>query len=720
MTYTPESLYELLPAIERIRDAEQGYPLRSLLAVLAEQAEVLEQDIQGLYENWFIETCAAWLVPYIGDLVGNRPIYPVRQTARADVAKTIYYRRRKGTLAMLEELARDVTGWGAHAVEFFELLSWTQHVNHLRFSPSPSEGSKPPCSSNPQLPRRNPLAYRRVGSVNLRDSDALDRLNGPFDDLAHSVDVRRIGPEQGWYNLKNIGFFLWRLQAYPLEKLTPKRASKTSHGFFFNPLGLDTALFTDTVAETDDAGLAGEIHVPGPIRPRALLEDLEHYHRAYESIPAAEWPKGSTYYGPEASFTVYKNGDAIAAADLCCMNLEAWPKPPAGKLGVDVRLGRLSVPEREKTANWQVSYAYGFSGELGGGPYRRQSALREDWEQWVQTTPPWRRVITKVAELQRAIDEWNAMPSKTLGIITLENSLTYLINFTVANAVSIPQGSRLLIEAKHETRPHLLGDISVRGEGGGELALEGLLLEGKLTVLSGDLGRLRLAHCTLVPDKASPVVNVKASSVKPENQNANLELDLERCISGTLVLPNTVPKVFLKDCIVDAVEGPYQAVQAVGSLLCIKGSTLLGSLVAKRLEAENSLFMGTVTVKQHQEGCVRFCYVPESSHTPKRYRCQPDLALQRAKDAKGGDLGLDEQARVHGRVRPAFTSLHFGDPGFAQLRFDIAQEIYTGAENGAEMGAFNFLLQPQREANLRTRLEEYLPVGLEAGLIFVN
>ena len=34
---------------------------------------------------------------------------------------------------MLEELARDVTGWAAHAVEFFELLGWTQWVrNHLR------------------------------------------------------------------------------------------------------------------------------------------------------------------------------------------------------------------------------------------------------------------------------------------------------------------------------------------------------------------------------------------------------------------------------------------------------------------------------------------------------------------------------------------------------------------------------------------------------------
>ena len=33
---------------------------------------------------------------------------------------------------MLEELARDVTGWAAHVVEFFELLMWNQNLNHLR------------------------------------------------------------------------------------------------------------------------------------------------------------------------------------------------------------------------------------------------------------------------------------------------------------------------------------------------------------------------------------------------------------------------------------------------------------------------------------------------------------------------------------------------------------------------------------------------------------
>ena len=43
-----------------------------------------------------------------------------------------------------------------------------------------------------------------------------------------------------------------------------------------------------------------------------------------------------------------------------------------------------------------------------------------------------------------------------------------------------------------------------------------------------------------------------------------------------------------------------------------------------------------------------------------------------------------------------------------------------GAEDGSEMGAFCVLKQAQRESNLRLRLDEYLPVGLEAGIIYVT
>jgi hypothetical protein len=44
----------------------------------------------------------------------------------------------------------------------------------------------------------------------------------------------------------------------------------------------------------------------------------------------------------------------------------------------------------------------------------------------------------------------------------------------------------------------------------------------------------------------------------------------------------------------------------------------------------------------------------------------------------------------------------------------------VGADDEAEMGVFHHLMQPQREINLRTRLREYLPFGLEAGILYAT
>ena len=67
---TTERLYNLLPAVYRQRDAVQGESLRAFLAVIESELQVIEADIDGLYDNWFIETCDEWVVPYIGDLLG--------------------------------------------------------------------------------------------------------------------------------------------------------------------------------------------------------------------------------------------------------------------------------------------------------------------------------------------------------------------------------------------------------------------------------------------------------------------------------------------------------------------------------------------------------------------------------------------------------------------------------------------------------------------------
>src|ERR1043166_1233055 len=96
---TTERLYNLLPAIYRIRDADQGEPLRALFQVLEGELLAVHGDIDALYDDWFIETCAEWVVPYIGDLVGARGLLPTSGQAfsqRGRVANALAQRRGKG------------------------------------------------------------------------------------------------------------------------------------------------------------------------------------------------------------------------------------------------------------------------------------------------------------------------------------------------------------------------------------------------------------------------------------------------------------------------------------------------------------------------------------------------------------------------------------------------------------------------------------------------
>src|SRR5207248_9071017 len=117
--------------------------------------------------------------------------------------------------AMLEELARDVTGWPVHVVEMLELLAWTQHVNHLR-----------------------PLA----GFADVRSVERMDRLDGAWDDVAHTADVRPIGQLEGREGIHKVGFFAWRLRSFPLDRV-PARRSGTPWRFHASPLGNDAPLF---------------------------------------------------------------------------------------------------------------------------------------------------------------------------------------------------------------------------------------------------------------------------------------------------------------------------------------------------------------------------------------------------------------------------------------------------------------------------------------------
>ncbi|HEX9775207.1 MAG TPA: hypothetical protein VGB83_06475 [Actinomycetota bacterium] len=755
------ALLDLLPAVHRIRDADAG-ALEALLAVLGEQAAVVEQDVDRLYDNWFVETCDPWVVPYIGDLLGVRPM-PVMEPpedplapspprpfgARGYVANTIAYRRRKGTAAVLEQLALDVTGWRARVVELFRLLGTTQYANHVRLD--------------------------NVRTPDLRRSADLALTGGPFERVSRTADVRSVEPlrpgdRPGRPNIPAIALFLWRLQDYPVRG---GRARHTAAGFTFDPLGRDVPLFNTPRSETTITHLAEEVDVPAPLRRRALYDELERRRRALAAGEEVE----PVWFGEDPPLRVL-----LAAADgsfapvppermLVC-DLSAWTPPPGAttypgaggatvgfpvEVAVDPELGRIAFPAGVDPAEVRVDYAYGFGGDVGGGPYDRSAGLDAvagstsgvTLHVGVTTDP---RIVAGASDpallvptLREAIDRWTAhvaaRPAGSpppFGLITIMDGDTYEENLAGDAVVAVPEGARLVLAAAgwpdladpsapggrrrrdgaivpaEPLRPHLRGRISVRGtapgssDSPGEFVVSGLLIEDGVTVLPGNLGRLALVDATIPP---SAGVTVKAAG-SAARRNAMLGVTIARSITGPVALPETVARLTLAHAIADAGEGV--AIEAPGAALSLRRSTVFGTARARTVEISNSILTGGAHAAIVQEGCVRYSALPRhpASRVPRRFRCQPDLGLE-------GVAAADVPRRT-AELTPGFTSRTLGDPGYAQLARGCPPEIAEGAEDGSEMGAFGFLRQSQRRASLRACLDEYLPFGMRAGILDVT
>jgi hypothetical protein len=194
-------------------------------------------------------------------------------------------------------------------------------------------------------------------------------------------------------------------------------------------------------------------------------------------------------------------------------------------------------------------------------------------------------------------------------------------------------------------------------------------------------------------------------------------------------------RICISDSILDATDPKLEAIGTpdcpVGyAILTILRSTVFGQVQVHAIElAENSIFEGRITVARRQQGCMRFCYVTPESRTPRRYQCQPDLAMKKKaetlkQDAKINKLNEPDKAVIQAaqelestRVHPVFNSVRYGRPEYCQLAECCAEEIKYGADDESEMGVYHHLYQPQRMANLRVRLDEYIPARMDVGII---
>lgn len=709
LTPTPAKQQQLNQLLAKSRG-----PLESLLMLIDEQLATLADDLDQLYDDQFIETCASWVIPYIGDLIGYKPVHGVATpvaSPRAEVANTISFRRRKGTVLVLEQVARDVTGWGAHAAEFFPLLAVAQYMKHVR----PGSHYSP----------------------NLRGWQPREFMDSGFDATAHSVDVRRVATQRGRYNVQNVGIFLWSLNVYSLTKVTATAVDATGQFFRFSPLGADAPLFNNPVSQGSNiASAALPVNVPDRLSRRLLCRDIQN-------------GAGSVYYGEGNSLALYLNNTLLNAYQIQVCDLSgndgSWANVPTAAspyaVCIDPQLGRIALPPPAAPAakpSVQASFYFGFNGDMGGGEYPRSASFSVAPETPAlpfpdSATPP--RYVTLQDALNFAIGNLGANLQAAIEIAgsdVYQSARIYAAGSTTL-AINVPAGVTIELRAADGSRPTLVlsSEMTVTGGTNSVFAVNGLLIT-HASATSGatppvalvhvpatptnHMAQLGLSHCTLVPGLA--LTNHGAPQLPSQPglvaEVPGLQVVVEKAILGGLRVQQ-LATASISDSIVDAC-GPssvaYANLDGVsgGGSLTMQACTVVGKVHATLFSAISDCIVlaGLATgdnwtspfeADRKQQGCVRFSYVPTGSVPPRQFECV---------------------VQGQGIPQPLFYSVRYGDPGYCKLLPATGNAIRRGADDGGEMGAFHFVLAPLRETDLHVRLQEYLPVGLEFGVFYEN
>ena len=546
----------------------------------------------------------------------------------------------------------------------------------------------------------NHVRLPNVAWVNMRQAAALANIVTPFDTAAHTAEVRRIARRRGRFNIPNIGIHLWRIRDFPVTdapavKLVPANAA--DRRYLFGATGSNTRLYNHAVAEDAITHIAERENVPMPITRRELWDDVERFYPASIAVKF-----GSTTLPPSA----------VAACDLSDFGAD-WAYAAADTVLIDPVLGRLSLPPTLTVDGRPVamtdpivSYHYGFSAEIGGGPYGRLATLGTGLGLVVPVTAP-ASIGTALGGLAGS------------GVVEVRGNGRFAETLGVTAAAGVQRELR----AADGVRPTIVlgGDLVITVADDADVTLNGLLITGgalRVAAASGR-GHVRIRHCTLVPGIALDVDGMPIQPAAPSLiiESDSVTVEIEQSIIGA-VRAHEDATVRITDSIVDATTPTgvaYAALDAnsAGGVIEIVASTVIGKVHARILElVSNSIIAARLATgdtwtyplwaDRRQEGCVRFSYVPPGSRTPRRHQCQPSNAA----DAL--------------RVQPQFTADRYGEPAYCQLSGRTPSEIRTGADDESEMGAFHHLYAPQRETNIGVRLEEYLRFGLEAGIFYAS
>ncbi len=202
-------------------------------------------------------------------------------------------------------------------------------------------------------------------------------------------------------------------------------------------------------------------------------------------------------------------------------------------------------------------------------------------------------------------------------------------------------------------------------------------------------------------------------------------LELEGVAARRIVVkspPGTQPVFKATNCL-------FETVIIQNGLAELDRCTVTRRLACDKLRASDSIFTGKVLIRDQggdPESCVRYSRLPAAwivvagvlrlfDSAPRPLEELPETWLRRHQNTSDPPIFYDfKTCDDSGSERSASL---FGAPGHGVLHPATSDTICFGAEDGGEMGAYHQRRYCLQNAAVLDKLEDFLPLGIEAALI---
>lgn len=663
----------LPPAVRAEPDTGGPRLLDALLAAVDGQVAALHEDLDRLWQDFFIDSCADWAVPYLGALLGLPP-----DAGRREVAFAVALRRRKGTPAALEDFGFVITGLTVRVLEGLRHTVWAQRLGH----------PPPP----------------RVAALDARDPAARTRLGTPFE-----AGRRVFAPARRWHP-RAVTAVIWPWQIRTLADVEAAPLFQPNR-FALDPLGGDVPLYLRPrrpriASEIDGGSAAGTRTGDETDAPARATYRLMEALGPVDYGPAWQLPLDHPLAADGALLTLTVNGDAL---DWSAIRFGALPPdgtPPAvpgpDEVVVDPNRGHVQFPAPPKgtvRATWHRAFASPFGGLASRAEEHPGARVV------VVVNPASSSAAHTLADafdtartLSASLDPAGSRAGVPDVEIRLETSDRLAAPPAQAFTPAVP---RWRIVAPALVTPTVVGDLTLDLTGG-QVELAGFLHSGTLH-LGEHLASVRLDGITQDPGAGGVTVSPKAWL---------LELVAHRCGLGPIRADLGALPITLADCVVDGRRRRARPCQGAPQMpatvavdrttggrfapaLVADAVTFAGPVIAESVRAADSVFADGLEVVEQQEGGIRHSYLaapPGPARWPATYASGPFPP-------------------------PTFVSTGFGAAGYYALDYaDPSHPLLTAAGDGGEVGAYHRAGRAALIRRFTERMDEFVPLGMHAAV----